>query len=526
MKVASIRREDVLSEVGTEREWDFIIVGGGATGLGAAVEAASRGFRTLLLEAKDFAKATSSRSTKLVHGGVRYLEQGNVKLVLEALRERGRILRNAPHLAHRRAFVIPAYALWQLPFYGAGLTLYDLLAGREAIGRSAILSAKTVVQELPTVRKSGLKGGIRYYDGQFDDARFAITLLRTLFDLGAVAVNYAPVINLLKRNGTVCGIAAMDDETGTTFECSAKVVINATGIFSDSLRCMDDPQVKPVIAVSQGTHIVLPREFLPSASALMIPKTSDGRVLFAIPWHDRVVVGTTDDPVPRPEYDPHPTADERKFLLAHIERFLGRPPQDGDIRSIWSGQRPLVRQADTANTAALSRDHTILISPSKLVTITGGKWTTYRKMAEDVINRAAPLAGLPHVASRTSDLRLHGWTTKPAARNEWECVYGSDLPFLQSLAEENVEFDEFLHPALPFRKAEIVWAARHEMARTVEDVLARRTRALFLDAAASMESAPVTARLLAGELGHNNTWARDQVQSFRKLAEAYTWKLL
>lgn len=526
MKVATIRREDVLSEIDAEREWDFVIVGGGATGLGAAVEAASRGFRTLLLEAEDFAKATSSRSTKLVHGGVRYLEQGNIKLVLEALRERGRILRNGPHLAHRCAFVIPAYELWQLPFYGAGLTLYDLLAGREGIGRSAILSAATVAQALPTVRRSGLKGGIRYYDGQFDDARFAISLWRTLFDLEGVAVNYARVVNLLKRNGVVCGVAVKDVETGATFECNAKVVINATGIFSDSLRCIDDPQVKPIIAVSQGTHFVLPREFLPGGSALMIPKTSDGRVLFAIPWHDRVVVGTTDDPVPKPEYDPHSMSDERKFLLAHIERFLGRRPQEGDIRSMWSGQRPLVRQADTANTAALARDHTILISPSKLVTITGGKWTTYRKMAEDVIDRAAPLGGMAHVPSRTAKLRLHGWTTKPAARNEWECVYGSDLPLLEAVAGEKPEFNECLHPALPFRKVEVVWATRYEMARTVEDVLARRTRALFLDAAVSMEAAPVAAQLMAGELGRSDTWVEDQIQSFRKLAEAYTWKLL
>lgn len=523
MKTASIRRDDVMKDIGAHREWDFVIVGGGATGLGAAVEAASRGYRTLLLEAEDFAKATSSRSTKLVHGGVRYLQQGNLKLVLEALRERGRMLRNAPHLAHRRAFVIPAYAFWELPFYGAGLTAYDLLAGREGIGRSGILSTGTTIQALPAIRKEGLKGGIRYYDGQFDDARYAISLLRTLFDLGGIALNYARVTNLLKRNGKICGVTAKDAETGTAFECGAKVVINATGIFSDSLRCIDDPQVKPVIAVSQGTHIVLPREFLPGHSALMIPKTSDGRVLFAIPWHDRVLVGTTDDPVPRPVYEPQSMPNERKFLIAHIERFLGRRPVDSDVRSVWSGQRPLVRQADTANTAAISRDHTILISPSQLVTITGGKWTTYRRMAQDVIDRAIPLGGLKHAPSRTAELRLHGWTAKPEARNDWERVYGADLPLLRSLTKEDPELDEFLHPALPFRKSEIRWAARYDMARTVEDVLARRTRALFLDAWASIEAAPVTASLLASELERSEEWAQNQIASFQKLAQGYIW---
>ncbi|MBV8553224.1 MAG: glycerol-3-phosphate dehydrogenase/oxidase [Acidobacteriaceae bacterium] len=517
-----MNRDDVLREIGTEREWDFIVVGGGATGLGTAVEAASRGFRTLLLEAQDFAKATSSRSTKLVHGGVRYLQQGDLKLVLEALRERGRMLRNAPHLAHRRAFVIPAYSLWELPFYGVGLTAYDLLAGREAIGRSRILSSRTAIKALPTVRKEGLKGGILYYDGQFDDARYAIALLRTLFDLGGMALNYTRVTGLIKRNGAVSGIAATEAESGANLVCKAKVVINATGIFSDTLRCLDDPQRKPAVTVSQGTHLVLPREFLPGDSAMMIPKTADGRVLFAIPWHDRVVVGTTDDPVPRPEYDPYAMPKERKFLIDHIERFLGRRPKENEVRSTWSGQRPLVRQEDAASTAAISRDHTILISPSKLVTITGGKWTTYRKMAEDVVNRAAPLGGLAAGSSQTANLRLHGWTTAPEARNDWERVYGADLPLLHSLGE-NAELNQLLHPRLPFRKAEVVWAVRHEMARTVDDVLSRRTRALFLDAAASIEAAPVVADLIARELGRDENWQKAQIDLFRNLAQAYLW---
>ena len=516
----SLQRQDILSEIGSTAEWDVLIVGGGATGLGAALEAASRGYRTLLLEARDFAKATSSRSTKLVHGGVRYLQQGNVKLVLEALRERGRMLRNAPHLAHRRGFIVPAYAWWEFPFYGVGLSLYDVLAGKEGLGRSRILSKKSVLKELPTVNSQGLEGGILYYDGQFDDARFAITLLRTLFDQGGVALNYAPVTGLLKQNDAICGAVAEDSETGETFECRAKVVINATGIFSDDLRRMDEPASSKILAVSQGSHVVLPREFLPGNSALMIPRTSDGRVLFAIPWHDRVVVGTTDDPVPHAEYEPRAMPDERRFIIDHIERFLGRRPKPEEILSMWSGQRPLVKQSDASSTAAISRDHTVLISKAKLVTVTGGKWTTYRKMGEDVVNQAAALVGLAQSPSKTADLPLHGWIANPTAGGAWQQVYGSDLALLSALDQRSMKP---LHPRLPFQQAEVVWAVRHEMARTLEDVLARRTRALFLDARASMETAPLVASLLADELGKDELWRHNQVAAFDAIAEQYVW---
>lgn len=521
--MTSLLREDFLREIGADREWDFIVIGGGATGLGAALEAVSRGYRTLLLEAQDFAKATSSRSTKLVHGGVRYLQQGNLKLVLEALRERGRMLRNAPHLAHRRAFVIPAYSLAALPFYGTGLTMYDLLAGRQGIGHSRLLSRKATLKALPTVRESKLKGGILYYDGQFDDARYAVALLRTFVDLGGTALNYAPVTGLLKRNGTITGIAAQDGESGTRFECRAKAVINACGIFSDAVRRMDDPQTKPVIAVSQGSHVVLPREFLSGDSALMIPRTSDGRVLFAIPWHNAVVVGTTDDPVPAAAYEPRALPEERSFLLNHIERFLGRRPRAEEIRSAWSGQRPLVRRDDAERTAAISRDHTILISNSKLITITGGKWTTYRKMAEDVIDRASRLCGLAATRSRTAELRLHGWSTEPAVGDQWQRVYGADLPELRNLASQSPELSEPLHPNLPFRKVEAIWAVRHEMARTIEDILARRTRALFLDARAALECAPIVAALIRQELKRDSSWEAEQIALFGKIAEQYIW---
>lgn len=521
--MTSLLRENFLQKIGDDREWDFIVIGGGATGLGAALEAASRGYRTLLLEAQDFAKATSSRSTKLVHGGVRYLQQGNLKLVLEALRERARMLRNGPHLAHRREFVIPAYSVGALPFYGTGLTMYDLLAGRQGIGHSRVLSRKATLKALPTVRESKLKGGILYYDGQFDDARYAIALLRTFVDLGGTALNYAPVTSLLKRNGLIAGITAQDDESGTRFECRAKAVINACGIFSDAVRRMDDPQTKSVIAVSQGSHVVLSREFLPGDSALMIPRTSDGRVLFAIPWHNAVVVGTTDDPVPAAAYEPRALPEERSFLLNHIERFLGRRPRADEIRSVWSGQRPLVRRDDAEPTAAISRDHTILISDSKLITITGGKWTTYRKMAEDVIDRATGLCGLASARSRTAELRLHGWSTEFEAGDEWQRVYGADLSDLHKLASQSPELSERLHPSLPFRKAEVIWATRYEMARTVEDVLARRTRALFLDARAAFQCAHAVAELMKKELNRDTGWENEQIAGFKKLAEQYIW---
>ncbi len=516
----SLSRHEILREVGASGEWDIVVIGGGATGLGTAVDAASRGYRTLLLEAQDFSKGTSSRSTKLVHGGVRYLKQGNLKLVLEALRERGRMLRNAPHLAHRMQFVVPAYEFWELPFYGAGLTVYDLLAGREGLGRSRLLSSSGTKRALPTLRQTGLKGAIVYWDGQFDDARFAIALLRTLFDLEGVAANYVAVTGLLKRDGRVRGVEARELETDSRFEVTAKVVINATGVFADAVRRMDEPQTPSILRISQGTHFVLPHSYFPGESALMIPRSADGRVLFAIPWHNRVVVGTTDDPVEEAKIEPRSLEHEREFLLKHLERFLGSVRRD-DILSMWSGQRPLVRRTGVSTTAALSRDHTILISDANLITITGGKWTTYRRMAEDTINCAAPLGNLPRVGSRTRDLRLHGWSPISEPPYTWEHVYGADLPLLRELANEDVEFSELLHPRLPFRRAEVVWAVRYEMARCVEDVLARRTRALFLDARASIEAAGLTARLIARELGHSEEWQREQVTAYRKLAGQY-----
>lgn len=514
-------RAEALRTLGQQTEWDILIIGGGATGLGAAVEAASRGYRTALIERADFAKGTSSRSTKLVHGGVRYLEQMNITLVVDALRERGHMLENAPHLVHDLSFVVPIFDLFGLPYYGFGLKVYEWLSGKLSFGPSHMLSAKETQAMLPGVRSEGLRGGVLYHDGQFDDARYAVSLMRTFQDLGGTAINYVEATGLIERNGKLTGLHARDLETNTAFDLQAKAVINATGVFTEQVLAMDSDR-ETLLSVSQGTHFVLPPDFLPSSNAMMIPKTSDGRVLFAIPWHGATVVGTTDEPVERASIEPHSMASERAFLFEHIQRYLGRRPQSSEILSVWSGLRPLVRKGGGA-TSKLSRDHTILVRPSGLVTVTGGKWTTYRRMGEDTINRAAEVAGLPKQPSRTSSLRLHGWT-RDIVSAESDRVYGSDLPQLEQLSQQDASLDELLHPRLPYRMREIIWAARHEMARTVEDVLARRTRALFLDARAALEAAPRVADLLAKELNRSEEWKARDLQSFTTIANGYIYK--
>jgi glycerol-3-phosphate dehydrogenase len=517
-----VNRPDMLARLldPGEQPWDVLVVGGGASGLGTAVEAASRGYRTALIEGHDFAKGTSSRSTKLVHGGVRYLQRGNVALVLEALRERGRLLRNAPHLVRDLPFVVPNYDWWEAPYYGAGLKLYDLLAGRMGLQPSHHLSREETLERIPTLQPEGLRGGVVYQDAQFDDARLAVTLALTLADLGGVAVNYVSATGLLKESGLVCGARVRDEETGQELEVQARVVVNATGIFADGLRRMDDPASPPLLAPSQGVHLVLDRRFQPGGSAILVPHTDDGRVLFAVRWHGRVVVGTTDTPVAFPTLEPRPFPEEVDFLLQHAARYLTHDPGPADVLSVFAGLRPLVRgNRAVAKTAALSRDHTLLVSPSGLITLAGGKWTTYRRMGEDTIDHAAHVAGLDERPSRTAGLHLHGWAEEDALR-EW-AGYGADTPALDRLAAEWPGWDEPLHPNLPYRVCEAAWAARHEMARTVEDVLARRTRALLLDARASVEIAPRVAALLAQELGKDEAWQRRQVAKYGEVARGY-----
>jgi glycerol-3-phosphate dehydrogenase len=520
-------RAETLRQLGQQTgPWDVLIIGGGATGLGCAVEAASRGYRTLLVERFDFAKGTSSRSTKLVHGGVRYLEQMNITLVLDALRERGHMLRNAPHLVHDLSFVVPAFSYFSLPYYGFGLKVYERLSGRLSFGASRLLSREKTLGLLPNIAQQGLRGGILYHDGQFDDARYVISLLRTFEDLGATAINYVEATGIIHKNGKAAGIHARDRESNTTFDLEAQVVVNASGVFTEDILSMDRAPntVQPgsLLSVSQGTHFVLPHSFLSGSTAMMIPKTSDGRVLFAIPWHNATIVGTTDEPVDRPSAEPRSLATERSFLFEHITRYFGRRPKPEEISSVWSGQRPLVREG-SSKTSRLSRDHKVLVSSSGLVTITGGKWTTYRRMGQDAIDHAAEVAHLAKSPSRTLDLKLHGWT-EVAAASESDRVYGSDLPLLQQLSDNDPSLDTPLHPRLPYRRREVIWAARYEMARTVEDVLARRTRALFLDAQAAIEAAPTVADLLARELNRSDTWKADDLQQFIEVAEGYLYQ--
>lgn len=496
--------------------WDMVIIGGGATGVGCAIDAASRGYEVLLLEQSDFGKGTSSRSTKLVHGGVRYLEQGNVSLVMEALKERGLLLQNAPHLVSNLGFVVPRYDWWEAPFYGIGLKVYDLLAGKYGFGNSRILSKEETLERLPTINPDGLRGGVIYFDGQFDDARLLINMVATAFEQGATLVNYVPVTGLTRDGGGfVNGVVAVDLESGEEIRASAKVVINATGAFSDEVRRQADPEAPPMIAPSQGVHLVFDRSFLPGDSAIMVPHTSDGRVLFAIPWHEHTLVGTTDTPVLCATLEPVAKDQEIDFILSTASQYLAKKPSRADVLSVFAGIRPLVRSGHASNTAALSRDHVIDIDKTGLITICGGKWTTYRHMAEDCITQAAMLAQLPEKDCVTQHLKIHGFHPSVDKFGDLS-VYGSDALEIQQLG-----FNARLHPALPYTESGIVWSTRHEMARTVEDILARRTRALFLNARAAMELAPRIAEIMAAELPRDEQWRVNQVAEFTAIARNY-----
>jgi glycerol-3-phosphate dehydrogenase len=503
------------------KAWDMIVIGGGATGVGVAIDAAARGYDVLLLEQSDFGKGTSSRSTKLAHGGVRYLEQGNIGLVMDALKERGLLLQNAPHLVHDLAFVVPNYDWWEAPFYGLGLKLYQLLAGKYGFGTSRILSREETLQHLPTLKTEGLRGGAVYYDGQFDDARLLIHMVATAFEQGATLLNYVEVTGLTKdAQGFVDGVNARDVENGNEFRAAAKVVVNATGAFSDQLRLKAEPVATPLVVPSQGIHLVFESSFLQGESAVMVPHTSDGRVLFAIPWHGHTLVGTTDTPIAAATLEPVATEQEIDFVLATAGQYLTKAPTRKDVLSVFAGVRPLVRATAVASTAALSRDHIIHIDRSGLVTICGGKWTTYRHMAEDCVDQAATLAQLPDRPCVTHHLHIHGFHTV-AKELASLAVYGSDAYQIRKLIETDAGLGEPLHWALPYLKAEVIWAARHEMARTVEDALARRTRALFLNARAAVEMAPAVADLMASELGWDTANRTKQLAAFLHVASNY-----
>jgi glycerol-3-phosphate dehydrogenase len=501
--------------------WDFVVIGGGATGMGIAVDAAARGFDVLLLEQSDFGKGTSSRSTKLVHGGVRYLQQGNLSLVMEALKERGLLLQNAPHLVSDLEFVVPNYEWWEAPFYGVGMKVYDVLAGRYRFGRSRNLSVEETVALLPNIERDGLRGGVLYHDGQFDDARLLINLAQTAFEQGATVLNYARVTALLKSaSGFLTGVRAADLEGEREFEARGRVVVNATGPFTDAVRAMDCPDVAPIIAPSQGVHLTLPREFLAGDSAIMVPRTADGRVMFAVPWNEHVILGTTDTPLREVALEPRATPEEIDFILETAVKYLVRDPTRADVRSVFAGIRPLVRAGSADSTAQLSRDHTIEISQSGLVTITGGKWTTYRHMAEDCVDQAITVGALEDRPCTTRTLRIHGHL-RDADRFGPLAHYGSDATAVRTLIESTDAYAEQLHPALPYRAGEVVWSAQFEMARTVDDYLSRRSRATFLNARAAIAMAPAVAQLLAAALGRDPTWIERQVHEYEATARGY-----
>lgn len=503
-----MKRDEALRQAEANELWDVAIIGGGATGLGAAVEAASRGLRTILFERRDFASATSSRSTKLVHGGVRYLEQGNVSLVREALLERSRLCTNAPHLVHQLTFVVPCYRWWEKPYYRIGLGFYDLLAGRNAHPKSRLLSAKSVSDLLPELQRDGLRGGVAYWDGQFDDARLAIALARTASRAGAVVLNYMPVTELRKENGKVVGVRAVNAETEAEITIRAKCVINATGIFVDEVRQWDQPGRDSMLAYSQGIHLVLSADFLKSDTAIIVPKTKDGRVVFIIPWHGQVLIGTTDTAIDKAEYEPSPRDTEIDFLLEHAGMYLNRQPNRSDIKSAFVGIRPLVKPSKSQVTSKISRDHTIVVENSGMITITGGKWTTYRKMGEDVINTAIQTHRLTADRSVTATLKLVGAdrSVVPSQAEVYSesrfnslSLYGDEEPALRSLIADHPELGRPLAAGYSYTRAEVVWGIRHEMARSAEDLLYRRTRLGLLDRTAAQAAEPIVKELLRDE---------------------------
>lgn len=519
-----MKRNEELSKLSTVKEWDFIIIGGGASGLGSALDATSRGFKTLLLESHDFAKATSSRSTKLVHGGVRYLAQGDIGLVKEALKERGLLAKNAAHVVKNQSFIIPNYTWWEGIYYKIGLSVYDFLAGKLSLGRTKYISKSKTVEKLPTIEQKGLASGVVYQDGQFDDARLAINLTQTIIEKGGTAVNYVKVINLMKNDSNkIIGVVAEDQFTKQQFEIKAKVVINATGVFTNDILNMNNPKHGKFVVPSQGIHLVLDKSFLKSDDAIMIPKTSDGRVLFVVPWHDRALVGTTDTLLENESFEPRALEDEIKFVLNTARQYLAKKPTREDVKSVFAGLRPLAAPKDgSKSTKEVSRSHKVVTSDTGLISIIGGKWTTYRKMAEDTIDEAMKVHNLGITTSKTEHLSIHG-NVKPETvdRTHHLYVYGADIPEIKKLQQNNPELSEKIHPDHPFTMAEAVWAIRSEMAQTIEDILARRVRLLFLDARAAIDSAHKIAQIIAKENGHSAEWADEQEREFIELAKGY-----
>ncbi|KGE13142.1 glycerol-3-phosphate dehydrogenase/oxidase [Sphingobacterium deserti] len=515
-------RIEAIRKVEQDADWDIVIIGGGATGLGIAVDSASRGYKTLLLEKYDFAKGTSSKSTKLVHGGVRYLANGDVKLVLSALKERGLIFQNAPHVSSVQSFVIPSYSFFSKMKFLIGLKLYDWMAGKLRIGKSSLLNKSEVVSKLPKIKTKGLQGGILYYDGQFDDARLAINLAQTAAEQGASVLNYADVLAITKdEKNLVNGLLFKDTQSGKDYSVKAKAVINATGIFVDEILKLDTAEHKNLVRPSQGAHIVIDKKFLGNQDALMIPETSDGRVLFGVPWHGMVLLGTTDTPLNAHQIEPRPLEEEINFILNTANAYLEGAPTRADIKSIFAGLRPLAAptNGDSNSTKEISRDHKLIRSASGMITITGGKWTTYRKMGEETVDLAIRTANLAPTDCKTQALHLHGYSQQKL-EGHWQ-VYGADMPHIEELMNSQPRLAEKIHPSYDFRLAEVVWACQHEMICKVEDFLARRIRLLLLDAEASWQAAPAVATLMAEQLGKDEQWIENELADYKQLVQKY-----
>ncbi len=519
----SFDRKILIKELGNETEWDILIIGGGATGLGIAVDAASRGFKTLLIEQEDFAKGTSSRSTKLVHGGVRYLAQGNINLVKEALKERGLLLQNAPHLTKNESIIIPCYSWAKAVFYATGLTFYDWLSGSLSLGNSKIIFRKDLNKRLPTLKKKTLKCGVLYHDGTFDDSRLAINLAQTCVEHGGLTLNYCKVVSLSKAGNKISGATVLDKETGNTYEIKAKTVVNATGVFADEIIKMDNAGSKSLIRPSQGIHLVLDKSFLKSTDSIMIPHTDDGRVLFAIPWYDKVLVGTTDTPLNNHSLEPRPLESEIDFVLKTAGKYLSEKPEKEDVLSVFAGLRPLAATDDgNEKTKEISRSHKVIISDSGLVSVIGGKWTTYRKMAEDTLFKMMRRNMLPSKKCITADLKIHGYSVENS--NGALAFYGADRYKIEELIASEPTLARTLSDETDIIAAQVIWAVRNEMARTVEDFLARRTRVLFTDAKLAIKLAPEVAQMMMKELAKEQAWKENQVVSFSDLAKGYLLK--
>jgi len=509
-----MKRSNHLKRLSTTESWDVLVIGGGATGLGTAIDATSRGLKVLLIEKFDFGKGTSSRSTKLVHGGVRYLKNGDISLVTEALRERGLMLRNAPHLVRNMRFIIPTYNWWGSPFYGVGLKIYDLMAGKLGLGPSQMLNVEETIAEVPTINQEELTGGVIYHDGQFDDARMAISLAHTLDKMGGSLLNYFEWTSFLKKEDKIIGVEAIDTLNGEKFSIHAKIVVNATGVFAESIMKSDSPFSKLKIRPSQGVHLVLDKSFLTVENAIMVPNTSDGRVLFAVPWNDHVVVGTTDTEVSTISYEPKSTAEEIDFILENAGIYLSKKPSREDVKSVFVGLRPLI-SASGKSSKALSRKHLVEKSESGLINVLGGKWTTYRKMGEDAIDCAMESFPLTTEKSKTENLKIFGYDSSSSWDNPLH-VYGAEQQRLKDYGSLESFSTEFM-----ICEAQIRYGVREEMVFTLEDMLARRTRCLFLNASETIAIAPKVVEIIADELNQNEDWKSKQLTDFINLASNY-----